>query len=216
MEIPRWERWFYLIIPNSILKKILPIFPKFRFLEETRDSQRPIDFNIWYNHKITGNHKSTYWPVHPTSKIVNSTNIYCGIDTSPGYSPGNYIQAIGKIYIGDYTLIAPNVGIISANHDLFDNRKHIKKEVHIGKYCWIGMGAVILPGVRLGDYTIVGAGSIVTKSFEEGFCVLAGNPAKLVKKIDPTDCILRTSTYEYNGYIPASSFESYRVKNLNV
>ena len=69
------------------------------------------------------------------------SNIFCGIETSPGLSPGNYIQGMGKTYIGDYTQIAPNVGIISANHELEDNRKHIIEDVYIGKYCWIGMGA---------------------------------------------------------------------------
>ncbi|TAH24859.1 MAG: hypothetical protein EAZ07_08700 [Cytophagales bacterium] len=50
----------------------------------------------------------------------------------------------------------------------------------IGKDCWIGAGAIILPGVNLGDGTIVGAGSIVTRS-TENFSVVAGNPARLIK-----------------------------------
>ena len=114
------------------------------------------------------NHEA-YWPVNHLSTIINPKNIYCGIETCPGFSPGNYIQAIGKIYIGDYTSIAPNVGIISGNHLLEDNRKHIAKEVIIGKYCWIGMGVLIMPGVVLGDYTVVAAGAVVTKSFNNGF-----------------------------------------------
>nr|WP_281397753.1 acyltransferase [Winogradskyella flava] len=171
---------------------------------------------MWYNQKVKGHCKQAYWPVHSTSRVFNPKNIYCGIETSPGYSQGNYIQAIGKIYIGDYTQIAPNVGIISANHELEDNRKHIVKDVKIGKYCWIGFGAVILPGVELGDYTIVGAGAIVTKSFKEGYCVLAGNPAKLVKRLNKAECIYHKSDNEYNGYIKNTDFEDFRKKNLNV
>jgi acetyltransferase-like isoleucine patch superfamily enzyme len=57
------------------------------------------------------------------------------------------------------------------------------KDVVIGNKCWIGMNAMILPGVHLGDNTIVGAGSVVTKSFPEGNVVIAGNPAKLIKKL---------------------------------
>jgi acetyltransferase-like isoleucine patch superfamily enzyme len=151
-----------------------------------------------------------------SSNVVNPKNIYCGIETSPGYSQGNYIQAIGNIYIGDYTQIAANVGIISANHILEDNRKHVIKNVVIGKYCWIGFGAVIMPGVELGDYTVVGAGAIVTKSFTDGYALIGGNPAKIIKKLNPEECIFHKSDYEYNGYIKNDKFEDYRKKNLNV
>lgn len=83
---------------------------------------------------------------------------------------GNYYQNFtAKIIIGKGTYIAPNVGIITANHDPMDLDKHLPgKDVIIGENCWIGMNAVILPGVVLGPRTIVGAGSVVTHSFPEG------------------------------------------------
>lgn len=189
---------------------------RFSFFIETAQTQTPISFNVWYNQKVKGHSSDAYWPVHPTSTVGNPKNIYCGIETCPGYSPGNYIQAIGKIYIGDYTQIAPNVGIISANHDLYDNRKHVVSSVEIGKYSWIGMGAIILPGVILGDFTIVAAGAVVTKPFTEGYCVIGGNPAKIIKELDKSLCIRHRSEFEYNGYIPAPNFPSFRKNNLNV
>ncbi len=107
--------------------------------------------------------------MHFTSTVIAPQNIYAGIDTAPGYSPGCYIQGEGKLYIGDYTQIGPNVGLISSNHDLYDTKRKITKSTKIGKYCWIGMGAITLPGVELVDFTIVAVGSIVTKSFSEGY-----------------------------------------------
>lgn len=202
----RLKRILILLLPKWLFKRIYPIFVDKKIFEETKDTQTPNTIELWYNQFIEGHCSSAHWPVHPTSTVINPENIYCGIETSPGISPGNYIQALGKVVIGDYTQIAPNVGIISANHELTDNRMHIHSEVIIGKYCWIGMGAIVLPGVELGDYTIVAAGSIVTKSFIEGYCVIGGNPAKKIKDIDRDECVIHKSKFEYRGYLKSDSF----------
>ncbi|MEJ7589120.1 MAG: acyltransferase [Ferruginibacter sp.] len=131
----------------------------------------------------------TTWALHHTSKVIEPKNITRGIDVYPGDSPGNYIEASNGIFIDDYTNIGPNVGIISANHNLVNNSIHDPSPpVRIGKFCWIGMNAVILPGVELGDFTIVGAGAVVTRSFTQGYAVIAGNPAVVVKGLDQAAC----------------------------
>jgi acetyltransferase-like isoleucine patch superfamily enzyme len=218
MYINWFERLYFKAIDifNMAFVRIICVIPYFRFIKETRNTQTPITFNTWFHQKILGKNKNTYWPVSSKSLVTGAKNIYAGIETSPGLMPGCYIQGIGKIYVGDYTQIAPNVGIISANHDLYDNRHHVEKEVRIGKYCWLGIGCLIMPGVSLGDYTIVGAGSVVTKSFSEGYCVIAGNPARLVKHLEKERCVFHKSEHEYNGYIPARKFEAFRQKHLNV
>lgn len=91
----------------------------------------------------------------------------------------------GKITLGKGTWIAPNVGLVTTNHKLNDFTQHEDpKAIVLGVHCWIGMNAMLLPGVILGPNTIVGAGSVVTKSFPDGNCIIAGNPAKYIKKID--------------------------------
>jgi acetyltransferase-like isoleucine patch superfamily enzyme len=101
-------------------------------------------------------------------------------------SPGTYLQNFaGYIRLGRGTYIAPNVGIITANHDPSNLDQHAEaKDVTIGESCWIGMNSVILPGVTLGPRTIVGAGSVVTKSFPEGQCIIAGNPARAIRNLN--------------------------------
>lgn len=204
----------------SSLKKafwgIIRIFPFTRVFYETRETQTPVRFGMWFLQKVIGFNKDAYWPMHFTSIVGNANNIFAGIDTSPGYSPGCYIQGGGKVYIGDYTQIAPNVGIISSNHDLYDSRVKVVKEVRIGKYCWIGMNAVVLPGVIVGDFTIIAAGAVVTKSFEEGYCVIGGNPAKKIKDLVKDKCVPFKNKYEYNGYIASLQFQEFRIKNLNI
>jgi len=188
--------------------------PYFAFIKHTQNTPVPITLKMWWDQKVLRKHKGVYWPVHHSSKINQYKNICIGVETSPGYQPGCYIQGLGKVIIGDYTRIAPNVGIISGNHDVYDTREYKLGEVIIGSYCWIGMNSVVLPGVVLGDFTIVGAGSVVTKSFDEGYCVIGGNPARIVKKLDSSKCVKYQSDHAYIGFIPKEKFNEYRKKNL--
>ncbi len=135
--------------------------------------------------KKMGVNQDVPWPCSPRITVVHPENISFHPDDLNNFqSFGNYFQAIGNIEIGKGTYIAPNVGIITANHDFSNLDNHLApKSVKLGEKCWVGMNSMILPGVHLGDNTVVGAGSVVTKSFPEGNCVIAGNPAKLIRNL---------------------------------
>ena len=71
------------------------------------------------------------------------------------------------IYVGDYTMFGPNVTVATAGHpmlpELREKLYQYNMPVHIGKRCWIGAGAVILPRkVTIGNDTVIGAGSVIT------------------------------------------------------
>lgn len=141
---------------------------------------------IWFQ-KILRFNSHLPFPANPTVRISNLNNLVFGSDNLNNFqSFGIYFQNFsGKIYLGDRVYLAPNVGLITANHDFNDLSKHLEgKDIHIGNDCWIGMNSVVLPGVKLGNKTIVGAGSVVTKSFEEGNLIIGGNPAKILKKLE--------------------------------
>ena len=91
------------------------------------------------------------------------------------------------IYVGDCTLFAPNVTVATAGHPLnADLRKKAMQynlEVRIGKNCWIGAGALIMPGVTIGDNTVIGAGSVVTKDVPANV-VAVGNPCRVLREIN--------------------------------
>lgn len=181
--------------------------PPFRQILETSGTAAPICIKTFLLQKILGFNRAAYWPTHLTSVISSPQNIEIGIGTAPGLSPNCYIQGKSGIKLGDYSLVGPGVGIISTNHDIYDIKSHSSSRgVVIGSYCWIGMNAVILPGVRLGDHTIVAAGAIVTKSFPNGYCVLAGNPARVVKNLEPKAVRSVRNKYEYVGYYDSSYF----------
>ena len=136
--------------------------------------------------KILGYQRHIPFPVSFRMQVMNWENIVFDPDDVGMFQKGgSYFQAAADahIYIGKGTIIAANVGIITANHDIQDFSADKGRDVVIGERSWIGMNSVILPGVTLGPHTIVGAGSIVTKSFPEGNCVIAGNPAKKIRDL---------------------------------
>lgn len=94
------------------------------------------------------------------------------------------------IYVGDYTMIGPNVTIATAGHpilpELREKNYQYNIPVHIGKNCWLGAGVVVLPGVTIGDNTVIGAGSIVTKDIPANV-VAVGNPCRVLREINERD-----------------------------
>jgi len=200
---------------NSIIKAIILILlPPIRgYVFFRRSLSNHVSFWQYMSFKLRRD-KRIYWPVHNNSEVTHPDRIYVGINTNAGTRPGCYIQGNGGIFLGNYVHFASNIGIISGNHDLTDQTKHINKEVRICDYTWIGMGAIILPGVTLGPRTIVGAGSVVTKSFPNGYCVIAGNPARLIKDLDPAKFKPTKYRAEYYGYISKEDFPKWSKKHL--
>lgn len=94
------------------------------------------------------------------------------------------------IYVGDYTLFGPNVVVATAGHpiqpELREKTYQYNFPVHIGRNCWIGAGAVIVPGVTIGDNVVIGAGSVVTKDIPSNV-VAVGNPCRVLREIGEHD-----------------------------
>lgn len=137
--------------------------------------------------KILRQNAKVAYAIHHTSTIQSPHLLFLEANTFPGDSPGVYINAYNRIYVGEGTNIGPHVSLISANHHFIHNDLHEKASpIRIGPRCWIGSHVVILPEVELGENTIVAAGAVVTKSFPEGFLVIGGNPARVLKTIART------------------------------
>lgn len=94
------------------------------------------------------------------------------------------------IYIGDRTMLGPNVTIATANHPLLPELREKAYQynlpVHIGKNCWFGAGVIVVPGVTIGDNTVIGAGSVVTKDIPAN-CLAVGNPCKVLRELNEHD-----------------------------
>ena len=94
------------------------------------------------------------------------------------------------IYIGDCTMMGPNVVIATAGHPIDPELRarglQYNLPVHIGKNCWLGAGVVVMPGVTIGDNCVIGAGSIVTKDIPANV-VAVGNPCRVLREVGQHD-----------------------------
>jgi acetyltransferase-like isoleucine patch superfamily enzyme len=136
-------------------------------------------------------------------------------------------EGLGRITIGNYSLVCPGVRIGSATeitiadncmlassvyitdadwHDIY-NRVAIGKTapVRIEKNVWIGDSAIICKGVTIGENSIIGAGAIVVDSVPAN-TIAAGNPAKVVKELDPREEITTRAHFYSN---PAKLFKDF-------
>lgn len=104
-----------------------------------------------------------------------------------------HFGAIGKLQIGDNTLIASKVFITDHSHGTTDTSNlqtppikrdlYSKGDVIIEDGVWIGEGVAILSGVTIGQHSIIGANSVVTKNIPPN-SIAGGIPARIIKSVE--------------------------------
>lgn len=86
----------------------------------------------------------------------------------------------GGLRIGKSVSIAAEVVILTADHDREQVSFPLRfRGVVIEDQVWIGMRAMILPGVHIGRGAVIGAGSVVTRDVP-ALAVVAGVPARQI------------------------------------
>jgi virginiamycin A acetyltransferase len=96
---------------------------------------------------------------------------------------GSYC-VLGQVDIGDRTLIASAVQVLSGSHQhardstgMMDLEHSTLSRVTIGADCWLGAGAIVMAPV--GDRSTIGAGSVVVCAIPAG-SIAVGAPARVV------------------------------------
>lgn len=111
---------------------------------------------------------------------------------------------IDKLHIGDYVCISAEVVILMGGNNThrmdwfssypFANKikelYQAKGDTHIKDGVWIGMRAMIMPGVTIGEGAVIAANSVVTKDVAP-YSIVGGSPAKMLKKRFSDDVIER-------------------------
>jgi acetyltransferase-like isoleucine patch superfamily enzyme len=103
-----------------------------------------------------------------------------------------HINAWRDVTIEDDVLIADRVFVSDCGHQYADPDLPIARQpdpfvgpVRLMRGCWIGVGAVILPGVTVGRNAVVAANAVVARDVPDR-AVVGGVPARLIKRIDAT------------------------------
>jgi acetyltransferase-like isoleucine patch superfamily enzyme len=126
--------------------------------------------------------------VHPTFNIGGKVSISKDLIAEEYSYAGRNCLIYPGVTLGRYTMLAPNVQIVGADHNYnvpgtpitFSGRPDLLK-TNIGRDVWIGTNAIVFTGVAIGDGVIVAAGSVVTKDIPP-MVIVGGVPAKIIRK----------------------------------
>lgn len=119
-----------------------------------------------------------------STKIQKPWDLEMGAYVTLG--PRVHVYNLGKIKIGNNSIISQDVYLCGGTHDYTDSKLPLlRKDIVIGDNVWIGAGAFIGPGVVIGDGAVIGARAVLMKNAEP-WSIYIGNPARKIKerKID--------------------------------
>lgn len=129
-------------------------------------------FPVWlspYLHKIRG------------VKINNYRSVYIAPSVLIDSIFPEYISIEDGVYLTRGVKILAHTNLTSLQQELVNIENKVEA-VRISKGVFIGVNAIILPGVNIGECALVAAGSVVTKDVPI-YAIVAGNPAKIVGDI---------------------------------
>ena len=108
------------------------------------------------------------------------------------------IDLAGSLIIGDKSWVA------GRGSQFWTHGAGIKKrDISIGKECYVGSAVRFAPGASVPDYCIVGLGSVVTSEITESRSLVAGVPAKVIKR----DYDWRTALHENSSSLVSNGLE---------
>ena len=115
-------------------------------------------------------------------RCLQPSNIRIGKHVSMGHDC--CIWAFTPVKIGSYTLIAKDLLIVSASHDIASFEPAADQQVEIGAGCWIGARVTILGGSRVGRGCVIGAGALVRGELPD-WSIAVGVPARVIRQRKP-------------------------------
>lgn len=157
---------------------IIPMPSKIKLIKMSLNSLKRLSARKIF--KSIGNNTN----FRPHTKIRGYSNISLGNRSSIG--DNCKIIANAEVKIGNNVLMAPEVMILTENHNIKPNELIIdsgtsKKSVIIGDDVWIGTRVTILPGAKVGDGVVVAAGAVLVDKEYPPYTIVGGVPARVIK-----------------------------------
>jgi len=91
-----------------------------------------------------------------------------------------HAYTLGEITIGEGATIAQEAYLCTGTHDFASPFLPLQTApIFVDAHAFVGLRAIILPGVRIGAKAVVGAGAVVTKDVPAD-SIVAGNPARVI------------------------------------
>lgn len=160
----------------------------------------------------------TFWPspdLSATAFVAANAVVIGDVSLGKGVTIwyGAVVRAdLERIIIGNYTNIQDGAilhgdpGKVTILEDYVTvGHRAVIHAAYIERGCLIGIGAVILDGVRVGTGSIIGAGCVVTKDVPPR-SLMVGMPAKRVREVSDTEVeelITHALRYEKLGLVHA-------------
>lgn len=129
---------------------------------------------------------------HCGTKVIINRRAYfgngCDIEIGDYSSIGANSILPHNIKIGKYVMMAPEVHIVSDNHNFNDTSKPMcfqgsntnHQPTIIEDDVWIGVRSIFTPAHRIGKGSIIAAGAVVTHDVKP-YSIMGGNPARLIR-----------------------------------
>ena len=116
--------------------------------------------------------------VHGRATIVRPWNLTLRARACLG--DGAVAYCLDRVELGVGSTIAQGAYLCTGTHDFDQPHTPLKTAaISVGAYAFVGLRAIVLPGVSIGPDAVVGAGAVVTRDIEPG-AVCAGNPARKI------------------------------------
>lgn len=161
------NHWFYTkIIKDEITNENIEVGEGSYYSAYYQDNKKFEEFNVRYLYGREEDRRLATLLWEPDKLKIGK---YCSIASGAVFLLGG-----NHTHRADWISVYPFAGTSLKSYES-------KGDTVIGNDVWVGMEAMIMPGVKIGNGAVVAARSVVTKDIPP-YTVVGGNPAKVIKK----------------------------------